>query len=214
MILSSEVISNFFTSCVLRNLNGENLRRGKTEWELGKEVFNPRVSVVEDPFRPWAAGTLGFDDEGVPTTRKVLVSNGVVSQFIYDTRTANLSGTQSTGNGFRSGFASTPSIGTTNVVVKFPKEECVELMDVPKGVFVKELMGFHNMNPITGDFALDVTQGFTIRDGELDKPIRGCMLVGNFLKIMEGEVEFGKEERGRSWFFTPRLGFKGKIVSK
>ena len=211
IILSIETISSFFDSCVLRNFNGENVRLGKALWQFGDKPMSPNLTIIDDPLIPWAADSTGFDDEGIPTKKKKLVEDGTVKQFLYDTRTANLSNTQPTGNGFRSSFAALPSTGATNIVVS--PSEVVDTMDVQRGFFVKDLMGFHNMNPVTGDFSLDVTQGFFVRDGELEKPVKGCMLVGNFFDILKNS-EFDKDIEHKGSFFSPKIRFYGKVISK
>lgn len=212
IILSIDTISSFFGSCVLRNLNGEIARRGKSLWKLGDPIMNPTITLSDDPSRPWASGTASVDDEGVPAEKKALIENGTVKKLLYNTRTANLVGTNSTGSGFRAGFAGVPSIHSTNTILSC--EETTDVFDLTEGVFIKELMGFHNMNPVTGDFSLDIVQGFTIKNSALDKPVNGCMFVGNFLEILKGDVEFGEKEEGKNHFFSPKMRFEGRVVSK
>lgn len=210
IVLSVDVLSSFFSSCVLRNLNGENARRGKTLWQKGDEVMDKSITIIDNPSRPFAGGTVGFDDEGIPSKREILVDEGVVSSFLLDTRTANLMGEESTGNGFRASFASAPQISASNTIVSSNKSD--EIFD--EGLFVKELMGFHNMNPVTGDFALDIVQGFQLHKGEGGQPVRGCMLVGNFLDVLKSGPVFAKQEEGKDSFFSPKMRFEGKVVSK
>ena len=87
-------------------------------------------------------------------------------------------------------------------------------MDVQSGVFVRELMGFHNANLVTGDFALDVISGFRVKRGELSTPVRGCMLVGNFFDILKKIDAFGREDECKGAFTGPAVSFIGKIVGK
>ncbi|MCD4739791.1 TldD/PmbA family protein [archaeon] len=211
IIISVETISNFFETCVLRNLNGENLRRKKSLWKQDDVVMHPNFSLKEDPTIPWTAGAVSTDDEGLPTQKKTLIEHGIVKKILYDTRTANLVATKSTGNGFRAGFNTVPLITSTNLILSTDKP--TDIFDVKKGVYVKELMGFHNMNPITGDFSLDIVQGFTVKNGELDRPIKGCMLVGNFLDALK-TARLGKQEQGKTYFFSPEMQFDGKVIHK
>jgi PmbA protein len=214
VVLSVETISNFFQACVLRNLNGENARRGKSLWEKNQEVTSEKISLLDDPFLDWKPGTTGFDDEGVPCREKTLIERGVLKKRIFDARSASLAKTKSTGNGFRTSFSSMPSIGFTNLVLKVPGSDSTEVLDVKKGVFVRELMGFHNMNTVTGDFALDIAKGFLIENGELGRAVKGCMLVGNFLEVLKGPMDFDSNPRWRGSFCCPRMRFNGRVVSK
>jgi len=199
IILGVDAFQEFFGVVIIPAINGENVRRKKSIWtdKIGETVMSESVTIYDDPFIPWGIGTSSFDDEGVPCTRKPIIDRGVLHSFLYDTRTANLVKKESTGNGFRSGFSGLPNISVTNIVMKPKHRENV--FDTEKAVYVRELMGFHNLNPMTGDFALSISTGFFVEHGELTKPIRGCMLVGNFFDIMKNIKGFHKEDVIRGW---------------
>ena len=199
--LDQGVIAPFLQTAVLQNANGEFARRGKSRWKLGDYVGE--FSLVDDPTIDWGVGTAPFDDEGVPTKRRHIIRNGKLKQFYYDTRSANLAGASSTGNGFRDGYGSVPSISASNVVVE-PKSRTTP----PDGLYVKELMGYHNMNPISGDFSLDISLAIL---GE--RPVRGCFLTGNIFDILHNG-EWGRTSKTRDWLTSPTLTFEGKVVAK
>ena len=191
-------------------LNGELVRRKKSPWtgKLGEEVAN-ELTLIEDPWIPFFSGTTPFDDEGVPTSKKVLINKGILDRFVYDTHTASLSGTNTTGNGFRDSYQSEPEISLTNVVVEFP--ETAHLDDLDNYLLIRSLMGYHNMNPKTGDFALTIDAAFLHKDGI--HPVKGSVLVGNVFDIIKN-IELASEEvYRRGNFLSPIVFFKGKVVS-
>lgn len=202
IILDQDVIGPFFQTAILRNVNGEFFRRGKSRWKLNQKVTSD-FTLVDDPTLDWGVGTTPLDDEGVPTKKKTIIQNGTLKQLYYDTRTANLAKTKSTGNGFRRNHSTQPTIGVTNVIVQ-PKTQ-TKLADA---LYIKSLMGYHNMNPTSGDFSLDITMGLLD-----EKPIRGCVLTGNFFDILE-KCEWSRETKTRDWFTSPKLSFEGKVVGK
>tara|TARA_B100000315_G_scaffold229766_1_gene239611 strand:- start:219 stop:578 length:360 start_codon:yes stop_codon:yes gene_type:complete len=53
----------------------------------------------------------------------------------------------------------------------------------PEGLYAKK-MGGGSVNPATGDFNFAVTEGYLIRKGKLDKPVRGATLIGNGKDIL------------------------------
>ncbi len=55
-----------------------------------------------------------FDGEGSPHQKTVVVEKGVLRNFLYDNYAAKKEGKESTGNAFRAGYVSTPSIDVTN----------------------------------------------------------------------------------------------------
>ena len=201
--LHQDVIAAFFQASVMRNLNGELVRRGKTRWEgkIGEKITGD-FTLIDDPTIDWGVGTNAFDDEGVACKKKVMINNGVLKQLYYDTRTANLAGKKSTGNGFKSGYSSLPTVGVANVILESKQRT------KKKGLFVQGLMGYHNMNPISGDFSLDITLAL------LDEtPIRGCVLTGNIFDILK-EAKFCGASETREWFTSPQMVFDGKVVAK
>ncbi len=191
-------------------VNGESVRRGKSPWsdKLGENVAG-KLTLIEDPWLPYFPGTCGFDDEGVPTSKKPIIKDGILERFVYDTRTASLSDTKSTGNGFRDSYQSEPEISLTNVVVEFPESEPMKDMD--EFLFIRSLMGYHNMNIKTGDFALTIDGAFLHKNGKV-MPVKGSMFIGNVFDILK-RIELSSEEifrRGN--FLSPVIFFHGKII--
>ena len=200
--LDQDVIASFFQTAVLQNTNGEFARRGKSRWKLGDFVGG--FSLIDDPSVDWGVGTASFDDEGIPTKKCHIIRTGRLKQFYYDTRTANLAGTSSTGSGFRDGYSSVPSISASNVIIK-PREAH---SSPAGGMYVKELMGYHNMNPVSGDFSLDISLAILG-----DRPVRGCVLTGNIFDILKNG-EWGRRAKTRGWLTSPVLSFEGEVVAK
>lgn len=46
------------------------------------------------------------------------------------------------------------------------------------GLYVRK-MGGGQVNPLNGDFVFDVTEGYLIRHGVAETPVRGATLIGN-----------------------------------
>jgi len=211
VILSVDVLQNLFSSAIEPAVNGERVRKEKSIWSnnLNQKVTG-NFDLYDDPFIPWGSNSAWFDDEGVGCKRKPIIKNGKLKNLLYDSRTANLVGAKSTGNGFRSGFAGIPSISPTNWVVVPRKQENIFH---GKGVYVRDLMGYHNMNPDTGDFALSIVNGFHFNYSKLDKPVHGSLLTGNVFDLLENAV-FGERSERDHWFHSPEVRIEAKIVGK
>ena len=84
-------------------LNGRQVYLGTSPLgdKLGKPVFDPRFSLLDDGRLDYASRSAPFDDEGTPTREKRLIDGGTVRQFLYDLKTAALAGAEPTGNGFK-----------------------------------------------------------------------------------------------------------------
>ena len=61
-------------------------------------------------------GSSSFDREGVPHRRNMIIRDGILKKFIYDSYTANKDNTESTGNAGGSPKIP-PIVSATNIVV-------------------------------------------------------------------------------------------------
>lgn len=148
---------------------------GKIDQKVASPVFN----LVDDGLDPVGIGAFPFDSEGVPGGRTVLIQNGILKSYLYDTYNANKAGRKSTGNAQRSSFRALPAVGTTNFMV-LPGDKPPQnfITDIDKGLYITDVMGMHTANPISGDFSLGAA-GIMIEKGKLTFPVRGITIAGN-----------------------------------
>jgi len=75
------------------------------------------VTIVADATMPGGLGTFGYDDEGVPARRVVLVQDGIFQEFLSSRETAPVlgEGARSTGAMRASGWENLPLIRMTNI---------------------------------------------------------------------------------------------------
>lgn len=122
---------------------------------------------------------LSFDDEGVPTSNKVFIENGILKNFYYDIQTATEAKTESTGNGFRGGLSS-PSPGISTLIFgegDLSFEEMVE--SIEEGIIVDQVLGAGQGNTLAGEFSLNISLGFLVEKGKIVGRIKDCMIAGN-----------------------------------
>ncbi len=162
----------------------------------GDRVASSLVTVVDDGLLPGAPSTAPFDDEGVPTRRKELISEGVLVGYLHNMYTASRSGTESTGNATRSSFRERPGVGATNLFLltgKGTREELVR--GVEDGVLILQVVGAHaGANPVSGEISLGAL-GLRIRNGELEQPLREITLAGKATDFLRHTVAVGEDLR-------------------
>jgi TldD protein len=153
---------------------------------VGELLATPLLSGVDDATVPNAWGSFSFDDEGWPSQRTVLFTEGVLRGYLYDRIRAEQDGVPSSGNGRRQSYAHLPIPRMTNTYI-LPGEATAEdvVADTPSGFYAKRLGG-GQVNPATGDFVFGVTEGYLIEHGEITRPVRGANLVGNGTGILQG----------------------------
>jgi len=182
---------------------------------VGETAFSSALSIVDDGTIPRAVRSSGFDDEGIPTTRTPLVSDGEISNFVYDLRTAALAGVEPTGNGSRGGFRSPPKVVMSNVTIStgaHSQEEMIAELD--EGILVESVLGLGQGNIISGQFSNNVAVAFKIEHGKVVGRVKNTMIAGNtYALLKENLIALGNEASwGRGMLNTPAIAVDGVNV--
>jgi len=152
--------------------------------KLGQEVASPLVTVLDDATLLSKRGSYGFDDEGSPAQRTVLIDQGRLSAYLTDRLYARKGGLPLSGNGRRESYRHRPITRMSNTLIapgQSDPEEIVRATD--KGLFVAK-MGGGQVNTANGDFVFEVSEGYLIEDGRVGQPVRGATLVGNGPEVL------------------------------
>jgi PmbA protein len=140
-------------------------------------------------------GTAPFDGEGVAQRNTVLVEEGRLKGFLYDTYCARKAGTVSTGNAARGGVKSPPRMGVTNFFIENGTVSFAGLLEgIGRGIVVTSVMGMHTANPISGDFSVGAA-GFLIEQGAMTVPVKGIAIAGNILELFRNVEQVGDDLR-------------------
>jgi len=161
--------------------------------KMGERVAAPNVTVVDDATLPGKYGSFCFDDEGSRARKKVLIDQGILSEYMYDYLTAQRDGRESTGNGRRQSFRNKPIPRMSNTFIS-PGKDAPEriIKDTAKGLLVKK-MGGGQVNTTNGDFVFDVAEGYLIENGEISRPVRGATLTGNGPQVLKQVDRVGRD---------------------
>ena len=185
--------------------NGENVMRGRSilKDKMGSEIANSKLSVIDNPLLEKGMLTAKCDGEGSVSQKTELIKDGVLNSFIYDIYTANKVGVETTSNGLRGSYLTTPMISPTNLEFKF--SEMKDLGEIDKGVLTTSVLGAHTANPISGDFSVEASNAFKIENGELTDPINKAMISGNIFEIMKKVEGLKSEVKQYGQFIIPKL---------
>ena len=167
--------------------NAESAQKGLSllKDKEGEMIASDIVTIIDDPHLDKGLASTPFDDEGVATYKKEVVSNGKLSTLLYNLKTAYKAGKKSTGNGFKASYSGSLGIDSTNFYIKNGSKSLEDLMkDVNEGVLITEFAGLHSgANSITGDFSLSA-KGFYIEGGKKSYPIEQITVAGNFFELL------------------------------
>ncbi len=159
-------------------INGSSIARGTSflKQSLGKRIFAPGITITDDPRRRRGPRSRPFDAEGVPTRRRDLVADGILTTWLLDSRSARQLNLATTGSAGR-GTGGPPSPGATNLTLQAGPLPPADLMaDIKLGLYVTELIGM-GVNGVTGDYSRGAA-GFMIRDGALAEPVAEITIAG------------------------------------
>ena len=197
IIFTPRGVASALLSPLVLAFNGKAVFEGASPLKdkLGEQVFDKKMSLWDDATVAYGVGSYPFDDEGVPSQRLPLVTNGVVAQFLYDLQTAALAGTHSTGNGRRvgGGFPS-PAISSL-ILGKGDVSFQAMVKDMKEGLIVEEVIGAEQGNLLGGDFGGNVVLGYKVENGEIVGRVKDTMIAGNVYQVLKELLGIGQEAR-------------------
>ncbi len=183
-VLFDERIAASLIGHLLAAANGASVARGSS-WlkdDLGAQVLPSQLSVIEDPHRPRVGGSRPFDAEGLPTRRRAIVENGVLTGWTLDLASARKLGMSPTGNAAR-GVSSAPSPAIWNIELTPGDASRADLIrDMGTGLLVTSMIG-STINPNTGDYSRGAS-GLWVENGEIAYPVNECTIAGNLRDML------------------------------
>ncbi len=162
-------------------LEGDFNRKGTSAFAglRGKRIASQGVTVVDDGTIADRRGSLSVDDEGTPTSRTVLIEDGILVGYMQDRLNARLMGEAATGNGRRQSYAHTPMPRMTNTIMLDGMHTRDEMIgSVKRGLYAVNFGG-GQVDITSGKFVFAASEAYLIEDGRVTAPVKGATLIGN-----------------------------------
>jgi len=153
---------------------------------LGTEVFPDHIDLVEDPHVRKAKGSAPFDDEGVRTTARKVVSRGRVEGYFLSTYSARKLGLRTTGHA-----GGSQNLRLTSRLTAAGDDLDAMLRKLGRGLFVTDLMG-QGVNYVNGDYSRGAS-GFWVEGGRIAYPVQEITIAGNLREMLRGIVAVGAD---------------------
>jgi PmbA protein len=173
---------------------------------LGKQVFPNHIQVLEDPHVLGAVGSSPFDDEGVKTLKREVVTNGVLNGYFLSTYSARKLGMQTTGNA-----GGSHNLNLTSNLTKRGDNFAQMLKKMGTGLLVTELMG-QGVNYVTGDYSRGAS-GFWVENGVIQYPVEEITIAGNMREMFEKIVAIGNDTLTRGTKTTGSILIESMTVA-
>ncbi|MGE5406097.1 MAG: TldD/PmbA family protein [Methanosarcina sp.] len=189
---------------IIAAINGERVLQGASflKNSLGKQFASGLLTIYDDGTMKRRLGSAPFDGEGVATKKNILVQNGILKSFIYNTKSAKRAGVASTGNAARGDFSSLPGIGTHNIYLGSGKNTPEEIISATKrGLLLKEVTGY-GIDSVSGNFSGGAS-GFWIENGKIVHPVKGVTIAGKASDILASIDMMGNDIDMNRTFASP-----------
>ena len=182
IILTPELSAGLFSS-FLSAINGNNIYKKNSFLRdfINKKVFSDHISISEQPNLKEGLGSRPFDSEGVITSDKLIVEDGVLNTYLLDTYSASQLSLKSTGNS-----------GYSNILINSTKPMMSNLVEsIDNGIMVTELMG-SGANMLTGDYSRGAF-GYLIENGKISYPVTNFTIASNMIEMFKNIEEIGND---------------------
>ncbi|MEY2893355.1 MAG: metalloprotease PmbA [Pseudomonadota bacterium] len=153
---------------------------------LGTSVLPEHIDVHEDPFILRGKGSAPFDDEGVLTRRRDVVTGGVLQGYFLSSYSARKLGMRTTGHA-----GGSQNLTFTSRLTQAQDNLDEMLRKLHRGLFVVELMG-QGVNYVTGDYSRGAA-GFWVENGRISHPVHEITIAGNMKTMFKDIVAVGSD---------------------
>ena len=187
VVISSKAGGTMIHEAVGHGLEADLANQGLSVYsgKIGQKVASELITVIDDGYMKGMYGSAGYDDEGTPTGKNILIEKGILKGYMYDIVEAMKSEGLPTGNGRRQSYMHTPMPRMTNTYIAPGETNPQEIIeDTKEGILVVK-MGGGQVNTVNGDFVFEVSEAYMIENGKITEPIRGASLIGNGPKVLE-----------------------------
>ncbi len=175
----------------------ENVYKGKSllAGKEGEHCFSSCLRIRDNGILAGGMATAPFDGEGVAQRNTLLVADGELKGFLYDTLYGRKMGQASTGNAARGGVKGLPHLGVTNFIIENGQTPASRLLDgIDRGILLTDVIGMHTANSISGDFSVGAA-GYLVENGAIVHPVKEIAISGNIMDLFRSVEQVGDDLR-------------------
>jgi len=186
------VIDNGFGGVIFHEACGHGLEatsvaKGNSVYadKIGEKIASDLVTAIDDGTIKNAWGSSNIDDEGFKTRKNILIEKGILKKYMVDRLNGRRMKREPTGSSRRQNYRYAPTSRMTNTYIdngNSTKEEIIK--KTVSGLFAKK-MGGGSVNPLTGEFNFNVMEAYIIKNGKIEKPVRGASLIGKGSTVLK-----------------------------
>ncbi|MBC3868834.1 metalloprotease PmbA [Undibacterium oligocarboniphilum] len=173
---------------------------------LGTRIFPEHIRIKEDPHIIGGIGSSPFDDEGVRTQKREVVSQGILQGYFLSTYSARKLGMKTTGNA-----GGSHNLTLSSSLTKRNDDFAAMLRKMDTGLLVTELMG-QGVNYVTGDYSRGAS-GYWVERGVIQYPVEEITIAGNMRDMFRQIVAVGADSLIRGTKQTGSILIESMMVA-
>ncbi len=152
----------------------------KKEWELGKQVGSPILTISECGEIP-GTGYTPYDDDGTKARKNYLIKDGMLAGRLHSAVTAASLDEGVTGNARAVDCTYEPLVRMTTTYIEAGKENFESLIaPIKKGYYIKTIKHGSGMST----FTIAPSVSYEIIDGKLGRPVQISVITGNVFETL------------------------------
>ena len=177
--------------------------------KLGKKIGSDIVTVIDDPTIRGGYGAHPIDDEGLDTTEKCLIKNGILTEYLNHRETAHHFGIKPNAGARAQDGLHHPLVRMSNTLIKGGTHNDLDelLEDIDHGVYACGSRG-GQVDTGRGSFQFAAQEAWLIENGELTAPLKDVSVSGLTLEILQNVDGLTKDSR----LAAPGFCGKGQTV--
>ncbi len=184
VVMAAGSCGTLWHECCGHSLEAAAIADGNSDFAglIGEQVASSKVTLIDDGTMPGLYGSSMIDDEGHQRQRNVMIENGVLKTYLCDILQGKKIGRQSNGCGRRQDYTFAPTSRMSNTYLAPGNDDEEEMIrSLGEGLYVKRLGGGSGGSI----FSLLCTEAYLIKNGQIDRPVKNCMIIGHGIDVMK-----------------------------
>jgi len=183
-----------------------------SRYNIGDKVASDNITLIDDGLLDGGLSSNSWDSEGNPQQETEVLKNGVFRNRLYNQKYAILDDVLSTGNAKRA-ESGTVVNGISNLKI-LPGDISLEEMisNIKDGYYIEQFSWLHP-DDISGNFGAEIRNGYYIKNGEFQNPIKLGNVSGNVLEMVKNCLYISKEREFSENVLFPYMAFNNLNVS-
>jgi PmbA protein len=183
VVFEAQVASSLFSTFINAISGGSQYRKSSFLLDkAGSRIFPDYINIDERPHLKKGAGSSPFDNDGMATRERALVTDGVLQGYVLSAYSARKLGLKPTGN----------AGGVHNLIIKTGDQDLAALLrSMDRGLLITDLIGF-GINMVTGDYSRGAS-GFWVENGMIQYPVEEITVAGNLTEMYSQILAVGND---------------------